>query len=123
MGVTSERIAMPPSDDNAVVSAAPDEPTHQPPSRRSVLRGAAGAGVAGLAMTALAVSPAAAASSMARARPAPEDHEVPEHVADGEPVVVHVRNVRSGEMDIYHGTSQVRVHDRALAVRLARASR
>jgi hypothetical protein len=114
---------MPPSDDNAaVVSPAPDEST-LPPSRRSVLRGAAGASIAGLAMTALAVSPAAAASSVASARRAPEDHELPDQIADDEPVVVHVRNIRSGEMDIYHGTSQVRVHDRALAVRLARASR
>ena len=41
---------------------------------------------------------------------------------DGEDVVVHVRNVRSGEMDVYRGTSHVKVTDRALAARLARAS-
>jgi hypothetical protein len=33
-----------------------------------------------------------------------------------------VRNVSSGEMDVYRGTHHVRVRDRALAARLARAS-
>jgi nitrogen fixation protein FixH len=42
---------------------------------------------------------------------------------DGEAVVVHVRDARSGEMDVYRGTSHVRVTDRDLAARLARASR
>jgi len=38
-----------------------------------------------------------------------------------EPVVVHVRDVRSGEMDVFAGESQVRVHDPGLAARLAQA--
>jgi hypothetical protein len=38
-------------------------------------------------------------------------------------VVVHVRDLASGEMDVYRGTSHVRVQDRDLAVRLARASK
>jgi len=42
---------------------------------------------------------------------------------DGEAVVVHVRDLRRGEMDVYRGTSHVRVTDRDLAARLARASR
>ena len=93
-------------------------------SRRSMLRGAAGAGAAGLAMTALA-SPALATPALAatnHGHAAPESEHVPDHIADGEAVVVHVRDVRSGEMDVYHGTSHVRLHDRALAARLARAS-
>jgi hypothetical protein len=100
------------------------EPATQP-SRRSVLRGAAGAGAAGLAMTALAgtalASPALAAArerdrDASAGASASEEHE-------GEDVVVHVRNVRSGEMDVYRGTSHVKVTDRALAASLARASR
>ena len=108
------------------------EPATQP-SRRSVLRGAAGAGAAGLAMTTLAgaafAGPALAAT---RDRSASGDHSASgddqasaataeEH--DGTDVVVHVRDVRSGEMDVYRGTSHVKVTDRALAARLARASR
>ena len=86
-----------------------------------MLRGAAGVGAAGLAMTALA-SPALAANSQAHAASAPDAEHVPDELADGEAVVVHVRDVRSGEMDVYRGTSHVRVQDRALAARLARAS-
>jgi hypothetical protein len=89
-----------------------------PLSRRSMLRGAAGAGAAGLALTTLAVSPALAASQSGA-----DTETVPDHVADGEAVVAHVRDVRSGEIDVYRGTSHVRVLDRALAARLARASR
>jgi uncharacterized protein (DUF2342 family) len=91
-------------------------------SRRSMLRGAATAGAAGLAMTALA-SPALAATRPAgHADPAAGHEQLPDHLADGEDVVVHVRDVRNGEMDVYRGTSHVRVQDRALAARLARAS-
>src|ERR1700722_16890849 len=102
--------------------SADDEPGRV--SRRSVLRGAAGAGAAGLAMTAFA-GPALAAARPARpgadAASAPAAHA--DDVSDVEDVVVHVRNVRSGELDVYRGTSHVRVTDRDLAVRLARASK
>jgi hypothetical protein len=90
-------------------------------SRRSVLRGAAGAGAAGLAMAAL---PAAALAGTAQ--PATRKDDLAQAGAqDGgsEAVVVHVRDIRRGEMDVYRGTSHVRVTDRALAARLAGASR
>jgi hypothetical protein len=100
------------------------EPATQP-SRRSVLRGAAGAGAAGLAMTTLAgaafAGPALAASRDHSASGEDQASAAEEH--DGEDVVVHVRDVRSGEMDVYRGTSHVKVTDRALAARLSRASR
>ena len=94
-------------------------------SRRTVLRGAAGAGAAGLAMTALAgtalAGPAMAAS---RRETRAEAHDNEAHdVTVGEAVVVHVRDVRSGELDVYRGTSHVKVTDRELAARLARASK
>jgi len=89
-------------------------------SRRSVLRGAAGVGAAGIAVTALAGAPALAAS-----RPAKPSAQ-PQHPADegaaGEAVVVHVRDLRTGQMDVYRGTGHVRVHDRELARQLARVS-
>jgi hypothetical protein len=96
------------------------------PSRRSLLRGAVGAGAAGLAVTALA-SPALATGRSAdpgRAHPhAADDGELADDPGDATPMVVHVLNVHSGEMDVYRGTSHVRVQDQALAARLARASR
>ena len=85
-------------------------------SRRSVLQGAATAGAAGLAATALgaAVSPAAAASESAprgtgAAKPA------------SGPLVVHVRDAKSGDIEVFSGTSQIRLRDRDLAARISRA--
>jgi hypothetical protein len=90
-------------------------------SRRSILRGAAGAGVAGIAATALAGTavPAFAAAT----RPAPPAGDEKKDAEATEQIVVHVRDVSSGEIDVFRGTSQTRVHDRELAARLARASR
>jgi len=111
---------MPPRDDTAApVSSAAPQGSRPSPSRRSILRGAAGAGAAGLALTTLAGTPALAAS---RPHAAGNPEHVPDHIADGEAVVVHVRNVRSGELDVYRGTSHVRVIDRGLAAQLAKAS-
>jgi hypothetical protein len=97
-------------------------------SRRSALRTAATTGVA---VTALA---AASAPALAAARPARADrddtgHDVAAHdagsaeAAPGEPVIAHVRDARTGEIDVFRGTSRVRVRDPALAALLVRASR
>ena len=94
-------------------------------SRRSLLQGAAAAGAAGLAVTALgaAVSPAAAAASTtSSARPT-----VAEGTAGGDvkapagPIVVHVRNAKSGDIEVFSGTSQTSLRDKDLAARIARA--
>jgi len=42
---------------------------------------------------------------------------------DDGPLVVYVRDARTGEMDIFAGTTRTRLVDPALAARLARASR
>lgn len=90
-----------------------------PPSRRSVLRGAAGAGAAGIAATALGgvIAPASAAST-GRA-----PHAGPAGAADAEPLVLHVRDAAAGEIDVFRGLTQTRLHDRDLAARIVRASR
>lgn len=72
--------------------------------RRSVLMGAAGAGLAVAAAGVVADASPAAAS-----RRAPSAHE---------PVVAHVRNARTGEIEVFSGEHQVTVHDRDLAARL-----
>jgi hypothetical protein len=90
-------------------------------SRRSVIRGAATAGAAGLAVTALggALSPAASASTRAASSTGA--------VAGGEvkapagPIVVHVRNAKSGDIEVFSGTSQTRLRDKDLAARIARS--
>jgi hypothetical protein len=101
--------------------------SHQPPSesasrrgvsRRAVLAGA-GAGAAGLAMSGLVAGPASAARRTSRTAAAAAHQEAG---PDGEALVVHVRDIRSGEMDVYRGTSHVRLTDRSVAAALARAS-
>jgi len=37
----------------------------------------------------------------------------------GEPVVAHVRDARTGEIDVFVGERKVRIRDRAVAARLA----
>ncbi len=97
---------------------APDSEAARP-SRRSVLRGAAGAGAAGLAATVLAGAAfPAAASASTGGRDSAAAHEDPA----GE-IVAHVRNARTGEIDVYRGTTHIRLHDRGLAAQLIRASK
>ena len=87
-------------------------------TRRSLLQGAATAGAAGLAVTAMgaAASPALAATS----RPAAADQSQDDHAPAG-PIVVHVRDARSGDIEVFSGTSQTRMRDKDLAARIARA--
>jgi hypothetical protein len=90
------------------------------PSRRSVLRVAAGAGAAGIAATALSGvvgGMAAQASALKGTRPLS-----PEEASGADPLIVHVRDAAAGEIDLFRGTTQTRLHDRDLAARLVRAS-
>jgi len=90
-------------------------------SRRSLLQGAAGAGAAGLAVTTLG-----AAALGVSATPA---HAAPAHAADstgqaaGDPIVVHVRDARTGDIEVFSGTTKTRLRDRDLAARISRATR
>ncbi|HJZ29088.1 MAG TPA: hypothetical protein VJ370_22630 [Streptosporangiaceae bacterium] len=96
-------------------------------SRRALLQGAAAAGAAGLAVTALgaAVSPAAAAASTTSSAPAHGDLKASASgdlkAAPSGPVVVHVRNAKSGDIEVFSGTSQTSLRDKDLAARIARA--
>jgi hypothetical protein len=81
-----------------------------------MLRGAAAAGAAGLAVTAIgsAASPALAATSQPLAQDSPQSH--------AGPIVVHVRDAKSGDIEVFSGTSEVRLRDTDLAARIARAA-
>src|ERR1700761_7575446 len=87
-------------------------------TRRSLLQGAATAGAAGLAVTAMgaAASPALAATSRPSASDQSQDHH--EHAG---PIVVHVRDAKSGDIEVFSGTSQTQLRDKDLAARIARA--
>jgi hypothetical protein len=92
-------------------------PPGRGPSRRSVLQGAATAGAAGLAVTAMG---AAAGSALAATSPSSPRSGADVKKPSG-PIVVHVRNAKSGEIDVFSGTSQTRLRDKDLAARIARA--
>jgi hypothetical protein len=105
-------------------SPGPEQPTtRQPPdlSRRSVIRGAAGlagAGLAASAITGAIAAPAAAAARSARSqRPA---RQLPGDAVHTEPVIVHIRDVATGEMDVFAGISHARLTDPGVAARLVR---
>lgn len=106
----------------------PDREEDSAVSRRAMLKGAAGAGAAGIAATALsgmAVVASGGARALSPASPdlrGPAESQAAGEAAD-EVIVVHVRDVAAGEIDIYRGTTETRVLDRELAARLARASR
>jgi hypothetical protein len=100
-------------------SPGPDQPAAgQRPdlSRRSVIRGAAGLAGAGLAAGAITGAIAAPAAAAA-ARPA---RTAGGGASPAGPVIVHVRDIRSGEMDVFAGTSHTRLTDPGLAARLVR---
>ena len=102
-------------------------------SRRSLLQGAATAGAAGLAVTAIgaAATPAVAAirtptaPEMSNAADASHGHgEAATAVPiSGGPIMVHVRDAGSGDIEVFSGTSQTRLRDKDLAARIARAIR
>jgi hypothetical protein len=95
-----------------------ESPRH---SRRSLLKGAATVGAAGIAATVLAGGALPAAASSRSAVPARTAGTAP---AEGsEQVVVHVRDAATGEMDVFRGTNCTRVRDAELAARLCRAAR
>jgi hypothetical protein len=96
----------------------PSEQAHHL-SRRSMLRGAATAGAAGLAITAIgsAAGPAFAATDKTQNHSAP-DHSAPESHG---PIMVHVRDAKSGDIEVFSGTSKTRLRDKDLAARIARA--
>ena len=101
---------------------APAEGARRPgPSRRSVLYGAAGLAGAGLAATALAGTLAAPAAAATAGAPRAHPGQAAGAPNPAQPVIVHIRDLRSGEMDVFAGESTARLRDPGLAARLAHA--
>jgi hypothetical protein len=91
-------------------------------SRRGLIRNAAGAGAATLAASALltaATGIAAAAEPSSTAGHA-NGHQAP--AGAEETLIVHVRDARTGEIDIFHGHHHRTVRDRELTAALLRAA-
>jgi hypothetical protein len=100
-----------------------EDAKHPGPSRRSVLYGAAGLAGAGLAATAIGTIAAPAAAAAAAAAPQAHTGQAAGAPGTAGPVIVHVRDLRSGEMDVFAGESKTRLRDPGLAARLANAVR
>ena len=106
---------------------APDPvPADRRLSRRSLLRGSAVAGATGLAVTAMgAVAGPALADSRRPSATEPSATDLAsgrgEAALPNEPIVVHVRDAKSGDIEVFSGTSQTRLRDQDLAARIARA--
>jgi hypothetical protein len=95
-----------------------------PPSRRSVLRGAAGVGAVGLAAAVgvgAAAGPALAADNRRATAAAKPDTARPAGTAG--PLVVYLRDAASGELDVFAGTSHTVIRDPAFVARLTHAVR
>jgi hypothetical protein len=105
-------------------SPDPEQPAarqRQDLSRRSVIRGAASLAGAGLAATAISGAIATPASAAARpARPKRPARQAPGDAARTGPVIVHIRDAATGEMDVFAGLSHTRLTDPGLAARLVR---
>jgi hypothetical protein len=103
----------PENPDRSTELVAGSTPTSLVASRRTMLKSAALAGVgvatAGVVADILFAGPAAAATSA--------------HGSSEGDLVAHVRDARSGHIDLYVGTRAVSVRDRALASRLANAAK
>jgi len=93
------------------------------PSRRSVLYGAAGLAGAGLAATAIAGTLATPAGATPIAASRAHPGRTPGMPSPAEPVIVHIRDLRSGEMDVFAGEATARLRDPGLAARLVHAVR
>jgi hypothetical protein len=89
-------------------------------SRRSLLQGAATAGIAATAIGVVA-APALAATKAPAAgsgtRQTAQTADTPDSI------VLHVRDARTGDIEVFSGTTQTRLRDRDLAARIAKALR
>ena len=87
-------------------------------SRRSVLRGAAGAGAVGLAVA----GGVTAVTGLSRQdTPARQDAAILAADALGGPVMVYLRDASTGEMEVFAGTGQTTLRNPALVRELLRA--
>ncbi len=87
-------------------------------SRRGLLRGAGGIGIAGVAAGML-IDTTAGAASAATTGAASASHAT---AAASTPLVAHVHDARTGEVDLFTGEQHVRVHNPALAQALTQAA-
>lgn len=112
-----------PSEHHSGESPGPEQPAarEEPDlSRRTLIRGAASLAGAGLAVTAISAIPAPATATTRPARSQRPRRQAPGDAIHAGPVIVHIRDVATGEMDVFAGLSHARLTDPRLAARLVR---
>jgi hypothetical protein len=90
-------------------------------SRRGLLRSAGGIGIAGVAAGMLIDTTAASAATASTAS-AGDASASSASAAASTPLVAHVHDARTGEVDLFTGEQHVRVHNPALARALTQAA-
>lgn len=91
-------------------------------SRRTLLRTGAAAGAAGIAAGSLGVAAVTSSSSgTASSGPAPADAAGAPAASGQDPIVLHVRDARTGEVEIFTGSTVVRVRDSVITSRIRSA--
>jgi hypothetical protein len=105
------------SEDQQGSPAVPEDETSGL-SRRGLLRSAAGLGIAGVA-AGLLIDTTGGTASAAQVTAAPSGQALP---TNGAPLVAHVHDARTGDVDFFAGEQHVRVHNPALAHALAHAA-
>jgi hypothetical protein len=93
-------------------------------SRRSFLKkGSVAVGAAGVAVAAPGLRKVVRGNSPSGEQSGAREPELSADAANAGPLVAHVRNVATGEIDLFVGERRVTVKDRATASRLYRATR
>jgi hypothetical protein len=94
--------------ERTTVSNAHEAPATPILSRRNVLLGAATVGVGGAVVSVASLS---------------EAFDTPLSTSDSEAIVVHVRDVKAGRLDVFAGDRRIEIRNRDLAEELAKAAR
>ncbi|HLK01855.1 MAG TPA: hypothetical protein VKU39_18390, partial [Streptosporangiaceae bacterium] len=92
--------------------------------RRTLLRTGAAAGAAGIAAGSLgvaAVTSGASSSGASSAGAASADSAGAPAASGQDPIVLHVRDARTGEVEIFTGSTVVRVRDSVITSRISSA--
>jgi hypothetical protein len=95
-------------------------------SRRTLMKTAAGAGVAAAAVGIVGVAHASGTAKTAEAAPlagAPLAGAAMPVADTNGPIVVHVTDVSAGTVEVFAGDSRTEIHDVDLAARIAHAAR
>lgn len=96
----------------------------EPIDRRSFFKQTGAAAVVVSMAGAVASVPLGVGSAVAGAATVRDDElTLSEQLHEGEHLVAHVKNARTGEISLFVGEREVRIHDRQIAARLVRLIR